>query len=137
MKIVKKKEGSIDKFAVPLIMIIAFAICIILNINTSYSLENKDKVDTISREYLLKMETQGYLVTSDKVELVNELQALGVKNISISPSCFLKVDYGKRVTLDFSCEIPIKSMENTTWDNAKTKIEYVKKEYKRSSTSKH
>ena len=105
----KKKKGSIAKFGIPLFTIVAiFSIVIMLVTNLS-DYDGKDRVDLVAREYLLRMETQGYLNSTDESELYRDLESLGVKNISIVGTTRSKVGYGKKITLSIKGQLEITS----------------------------
>lgn len=52
-----------------------------------------------AREYLLIMETEGYLKPEDAVSLVAELNSYGLTSVSLSGTTMSEVDYGERIYL--------------------------------------
>lgn len=103
----KKKKGSVAKFGIPLFTMIAIFSIIVMFITYLNDLDKKDSVSIIAREYLLKMETVGYLNSTDEAELYKDLEELGVKNISIQGTTRSKVGYGKKITLSIKGEMEI------------------------------
>ena len=53
----------------------------------------------IERRYMLYMETQGYLAPERQEALKNELEAIGVENISFSGTTLMPIGYGQEVVL--------------------------------------
>lgn len=74
-------------------VLISFAGCVKL-INT------KTMVSQISRQYILKMETEGYLKEADKNEMLDDLSLAGLENINLGKTDMNPVGYGCRVTLE-------------------------------------
>ena len=89
----KKKKGSISKFGIPLFTIVAVFSIIVMFITYLNDFDKKDNVGIIAREYLLRMETEGYLNSTDEAELIKDLTECGVKNISLSGTTKNKVGY--------------------------------------------
>ena len=56
-------------------------------------------VRQVAREYLLIMETEGYLKLEDQEGLISELEGYGLYNISLSGTTTSEVSYGDRIYL--------------------------------------
>lgn len=56
----------------------------------------------VAREYILIMETEGYLSAADQVSLQAELESYGLYNISLSGTTTSEVNYGDRIYLCIS-----------------------------------
>lgn len=70
----KKKTASIDEF-LPLLIFIFMAVTLLMwTINTNSAIQTKNDLNSIARESMLKMETDGYLTTAEKTELINRLK---------------------------------------------------------------
>ena len=54
------------------------------------------------REYMLIMETEGYLPAADQTALIAELESYGLYNISLSGTTMREVNYGDRIYLKIS-----------------------------------
>lgn len=73
----KKKTASIDEF-LPLLIFIFMAVTLLMwTINTNSAIQTKNDLNNIARESMLKMETDGYLTTTEKTELINRLKDKG------------------------------------------------------------
>ena len=55
-----------------------------------------------AREYMLIMETEGYLPAADQSVLIAELESYELYNISLSGTTTREVDYGDRIYLKIS-----------------------------------
>lgn len=55
-----------------------------------------------AREYMLIMETEGYLTQNDSANLISELEGYGLYDVSLSGTTMLEVDYGSRIYLKIS-----------------------------------
>lgn len=73
----KKKTASIDEI-LPLLIFIFMAVTLLVwTINTNSAIQAKNDLNGIARESMLKMETDGYLTTTEKTELINRLKDKG------------------------------------------------------------
>jgi hypothetical protein len=59
----------------------------------------KLEVSQISRKYILKMETEGYLSQENKNQMLLELKNLGIQNVDISGTTTQQVTYGDTIVL--------------------------------------
>ena len=64
--------------------------------------ETKETINAITREYLLRMGTVGYLSNEDKSELLSELEDKNIEDISLLGTTDTKVESGEIVTLKIS-----------------------------------
>jgi len=92
-----------------------------------YNFETKEYINAIVREYILRMETKGYLIESDRNMLIEELQSKGLENLSLSGTTFTPVQNGEIVTLKISGEINYKKMKFSDIFNWNAKSKFVKK----------
>ncbi|MBR3772458.1 MAG: hypothetical protein IKL07_09320 [Clostridium sp.] len=101
MELLKKKEGSgvIENMLVALMGIVMTTAFLVIIFGAFSSISDKWHMRQVAREYLLIMETEGYLTASDQVLLKEELEACGLYNISLSGTTTSEVAYGDRVYL--------------------------------------
>lgn len=71
------------------------------------NLDKKDQIDMIAREYILRMETKGYLDTCDEAELYQDLQNAGMQEIRLEGTNRTPVGYGNQITLDIKGSLRI------------------------------
>ena len=101
MDLLKKKEASgvIENMLVALIGIVMTTAFLVIIFGVFSSISDKWHMRQVAREYLLIMETEGYLTASDQASLIEELEACGLYYISLSGTTTSEVAYGDRVYL--------------------------------------
>jgi hypothetical protein len=57
-------------------------------------------VGQLARKYILKMETVGYLSGNDQAKLLEELNEIGVSEVSLEHSTMSPGEYGQTIELD-------------------------------------
>jgi hypothetical protein len=103
----RKKDGSVQRYGIPLFTLVVAFIVIMQFITYSSDINRKDKIDITAREYLLRIETEGHLTAEDETQLISDLQALGMSNISLTGTTLAKAGYGNKVTIVISGELEI------------------------------
>lgn len=94
------------------ITILAMSIVITVYFNCTELLMKKLEVSQLSRRYILKMETEGYLMELEKQNLLEELRDLGVQNIDLNGTTTQPVAYGETITLKIRGTILGKSVKD-------------------------
>ena len=82
---------------------------IVIYENTTKELMGKQKADTLARQYILKMETDGYLMQNEKDNLMKELQKVGLINISLNGTTENQVSYGHKIKLEINADLKSES----------------------------
>lgn len=103
----KKKRGSIVKMLPVLLGLAAVAVLSIMYITYTDIMDRREMAFQISREYLLRMETEGYLTTEAADEMMAELGKAGVTNINLAGTTLSMSEYGKEITLNIEADIPM------------------------------
>ena len=99
----KKKEASIiENMLVTLLMTIIVCAFLVVIFGAFSGISDKWGMRQVAREYLLIMETEGYLSGTDQANLIDELESYGLYNISLSGTTVSEVDYGDRIYLCIS-----------------------------------
>ena len=104
MELIKKKrkasvlENTLVMF-VNLILVCAFLVIVF---GAFSGVSDKWGMRQVAREYMLIMETEGYLNATDQAALKAELESYGLYNISFSGTTTREVDYGERIYLCIS-----------------------------------
>lgn len=78
---------------------IVIMIMIVVFISWTANLDKKETVDITAREYILKMETKGYLEPDDEQSLLDKLNHIGMKNVSLNGTTMMEVPYGDTIVL--------------------------------------
>lgn len=134
--IFKKKEAS-STYLTVWVSVMAVFILIMLNVNTATNINRFRIVNQIGREYLLRMESDGYLTPEDRTDLETELDALGyVNNITISAP-LSEVAYGQQITLKIQYDIELKDMNFVDIFNSSSADSVKQKTFNQSTTAKH
>lgn len=105
----KKKDGNVGKMGVILVALISMFILLMITVFSFADMEKKTDIDEVGRNYILRMESTGFLTNSDEGNMINDLKKLGVKNISTTGSTKSKVGYGKEVSLNISGKVEVTS----------------------------
>lgn len=96
----KKKKAAMTENILILLMNIVFMCAFLLIIIASFkSINDKMMARQVMREYMLLMETEGYLKSGDEANLKNDLQQVGLTSIDLSGTTRAKVSYGSRIYL--------------------------------------
>lgn len=99
----KKKNGSIvENMIVMLLEIVVVCAFLVIIFGAFSGISDKWGIRQVAREYILIMETEGYLSAADQASLQTELEAYGLYNISLSGTTTSEVDYGDRIYLRIS-----------------------------------
>lgn len=110
MKKLKKENGSsLDSIVIPLLSLVAIAAIVLVVITSMKDSNVSFKVKEISRNYLLQIETKGYLDSENEANLVEELKKVGVYDIDLAGTTMTRGKYGDNVYLNISGKYEIKS----------------------------
>jgi len=99
----KKKEASvIENMLVLLLEMIIVCAMLVVIFGAFAGISNKWGMRQVAREYLLIMETEGYLSSTNQANLIAELEGYGLYNISLSGTTTSEVEYGERIYICIS-----------------------------------
>ena len=133
----KKSKGSLLDFLTVIVTIFAMAALVMVFFNLSELMIIRMNVSQITRKYILRMETKGFLDVVDQDSLVNERQELGIRDIDLSGSTMAPVAYGETIVLSVKGSL----LGNMLEDDGGWPDEFVQKKYdveeKRMSTAKN
>lgn len=94
-----KSPGSVGDVMPMCIFVICIAFVMISFAGCVRVINVKSSVSQISRQYILKMETYGYLTGEDRDDLVSALSGAGLENISLAGTDMSEVGYGNKISL--------------------------------------
>ena len=97
-----KNDGSVGDVMPMCIFVICIAFVMISFADCVRLINVKASVSQISRQYILKMETYGYLTDGDRDGLVDSLAETGLRNISLAGTDMSEVGYGNEIKLYIS-----------------------------------
>ena len=93
------QEGSIGDLLSVLLCILAMTIVMTTFLNLVQLVNQKTMVGQLARNYVLRMETVGYLKPEDEAALRQELEGIGVSGITLEGTTRAPVTYGAEITL--------------------------------------
>ena len=104
MKLLKKKRiaSVIENTLVMFINLVLVCAFLVIIFGAFSGISDKWGMRQVAREYMLIMETEGYLKPSDQAALKAELENYGLYNISFSGTTTSEVNYGDRIYLCIS-----------------------------------
>jgi hypothetical protein len=101
-KVLEKNDGSVGDVMPMCIFVICIAFVMISFADCVRLINVKASVSQVSRQYILKMETYGYLTEGDRAGLVDSLTETGLRNISLAGTDMSEVGYGNEIRLYIS-----------------------------------
>ncbi len=133
----RKSKGSLLDFLSVMVTIIFMAVVSMVLFNLSELLITRMDMSQVTRKYILRMETKGFLDEADRNNLVQELQEIGVQNVDLSGSTMHPVAYGDTIFLCVKGSMAGKVLKNEgEWGSGFVQKQYVVEE-KRMSTAKN
>lgn len=98
----KKKVSMIENMLVMMINMVVMCAFLVIIFGAFSGISDKWGMRQTAREYMLIMETEGYLPAVDQTALIAELESYGLYNISLSGTTMREVNYGDRIYLKIS-----------------------------------
>lgn len=134
----RKSKGNVMDLVTIGITILAMSIVVMAYLECSGLMMKKLEISQVSRRYILKMETLGYLNEQDRQEMIAELTNLGMQGIDISGSTLQQVQYGDTIVLRIKGTIGARTIENAkgVWDAGFVAKQFMVEEF-RASTAKN
>lgn len=104
IEVLKKKEQAsmIENMLVMMINMVVMCAFLVIIFGAFSGISDKWGMRQTAREYMLIMETEGYLPAADQTALIAELESYGLYNISLSGTTMREVNYGDRIYLKIS-----------------------------------
>jgi hypothetical protein len=100
--VLKKKKGYVGEMLTSLVITAFCIIVLITGINYVATVKDYAVANQISRKYILRMETVGYLRIEDSDCLLNEMEDAGFSNVNLVGSTNTKQAFGEDVILSIS-----------------------------------
>lgn len=95
----RKRPGSVMDILSVLVMVTALAILMSAYLESMRMLELKEEISQVSRRYILRMETEGFLTPADMTAMVQALSELGLEETDLTGTTMTDAGYGSPVTL--------------------------------------
>ena len=137
---IKKESGSssVGNIIVTLITIIVVGIMVVATMGYMSNYSVRNDIDVVAREYILRMETEGYLTADMKADLVSALTEIGVTDIVLDGTTESEVSYGEQIVLCITGKVQLRSYSVTSLFGLEEKYEWNEFTLQpKCSTSKH
>lgn len=96
----RREKGSIGDLMSAGICMLAMTVLMLSYMDNVWLIHRKTEVSQIARQYILKMETVGYLTEADRIRLGQELSGAGVTQLELDGTTLSPVEYGDIITLE-------------------------------------
>lgn len=96
----QKCEGNIGDILTTGLCIIALTVIVVSYFGCIELVQLKTQVGQLAREYILKMETAGYLTADEQIRLTSELAELGITEVELNNTTIQPGGYGKEIELN-------------------------------------
>ncbi len=133
----KKSPANVMNLVTIGMAILAITIVVMVYLQCTELLLLKLEVSQVSRKYILKMETEGYLTPHNQNELLLELKELGLKNVELTGTTLLPVPYGDTIILRIKGNVQKNMLKQEEVWNGATDVKLLELEEKRMSTAKN
>ncbi len=133
----KKSPANVMNLVTIGMAILAITIVVMVYLQCTELMLLKLEVSQVSRKYILKMETEGYLTPHNQNELLLELKELGLKNVELTGTTLLPVAYGDTIILRIKGNIQKNMLRQEEVWNGATDVRLLELEEKRMSTAKN
>ncbi len=98
----RKDEGFLYRVLPVLLSLCVVAVLVVLSAGFFAAIRQRDQIDQLAREYLLMMETEGYLSALGQQQLTASLEEAGLCDISLSGTTVTQVGYGEQIVVSIS-----------------------------------
>ena len=109
-----KKKGSVMDILSVGICILALSIIMMAYLNIMQLVNTKEDISQLARQYILRMETIGYLTSSDRTSLIHDLTELGMETINLEGTTTTDVGYGNPVVIIIKGNIKMDSVTGSS-----------------------
>jgi len=133
----KKSPANVMNLVTICMAILAITIVVMVYLQCTELMLLKLEVSQVSRKYILKMESEGYLTPENQNGLLIELKELGIKNVELTGTTLSPVAYGDTIALRISGNIQANMLKQGAIWNGETDVRLLDLEEKRMSTAKN
>lgn len=135
--LLKKDQGSMIEFVYVMVTLVVVCIICIIMMNWYSNLDKKTKIEMIGREYILRMESVGYLGEEEQANLLNDLTEQGLIDISLTGTTKDHVNYGDKILLNISGSLEIRTFQLENWMHVAKDSKKIPVKIHKSSTAKN
>lgn len=98
----KRERGNAADLMSTGICILSMTIVMLSYMGSVSLIHEKTAVSQLARKYILRMETVGFLTETDRITLCQELDTIGVSEITLDGTTLKEVPYGTPIALQIS-----------------------------------
>lgn len=98
----KKEKGNIGDLLGTGFCILAMLTVMMFFLKEMEMIQVKAQAGQVSRKYMLRMESDGYLKPDKEAALRQDLQQLGILGVTLDGTTRVQVSYGEVITLHFT-----------------------------------
>ncbi len=95
-------DSVLESMLVIMLMLVLMSAFLTIILGAFAGISDKWQLRQVAREYLLLMETEGYLTSDDEAAMLAELESYGLYDISLDGTTTSEVGYGERIYLCIS-----------------------------------
>ena len=106
----QKDKGMLEHFLPALVTIVFMGILWFGSMVTASNIDKSSALNQVTRKYILRMETDGYLTQENRTSMVSELQTLGVEGVDLTGTSLTDVGYGNQVILRVTGTLKVRSI---------------------------
>ncbi|GAA0110443.1 MULTISPECIES: DUF4320 family protein [Clostridium] len=109
-----KKNGEVHQFIIQMVGIICSFAILLYSIYYLSTIIIYNNVNQTARKYILRMEKQGYLDSSDRYNIIDELENDNISSVNVTFSSegkSEKVNYGEDIKITINCTVKQKSID--------------------------
>lgn len=131
----KKSNGNVMDMLSIGITILAMSVLVTAYLDCTDLMLKKLEISQLSRQYILKMETEGYLNEQNKQQLLLELKTLGIHNADLDGTTLQPVSYGDTIFLKIkgSINVHMTNSGEDVWNEGVTEKNVQIKEVRQST----
>lgn len=113
----KKKCGSVLNILPVFLGIIAITILSLMYIYYVKDMDVREQAGQIARQYMLEMESTGYMTEDAQSSIIEALKAIGMNNINLSGTTMTEAGYGNEIVLVINAKAPVTEIAITDYLN--------------------
>lgn len=103
----EKKSGSVFNILPLFLGIITITVISLMYIHFVRDMDIREQAGQIARQYMLEMESTGYLTADAQTELIDGLRAIGMNSINLSGTTMEAPGYGNEIALVINARVPV------------------------------
>lgn len=100
-----REQGNVGNIMITGLCMLAMTVVMLSYMDNVQLVQQKTEINQLARKYILRMETVGYLTPEDRSMLTQELQSVGVTEITYEGTTEHAVGYGQMIALQIKGKV--------------------------------